>query len=56
MFHTQVLTNLLDYTMEIQEAIERPRFICGPLDPGDVRDAVRIEARVPAAVRFSSCW
>ena len=51
MFHTQVLTNLLDYGMEIQEAIERPRFVCGPLDPGDVRDTVRIEGRVPVAAR-----
>lgn len=51
MFHTQVLTNLLDYGMEIQEAIERPRFVCGPIDPGDVPDRVRIESRVPAAVR-----
>jgi gamma-glutamyltranspeptidase len=51
MFHTQVLTNLLDYEMEIQEAIERPRFVCGPLDPGDARDTVRIEGRVRAQVR-----
>jgi len=51
MFHTQVLTNLLDYGMEIQEAIERPRFVCGPLDPGDVRDRVRIESRVRPQVR-----
>ncbi|HXJ81027.1 MAG TPA: gamma-glutamyltransferase [Candidatus Methylomirabilis sp.] len=51
MFHTQALTNLLDYGMEIQEAIERPRFVCGPLTPGDVTDAVRIESRVHAQVR-----
>jgi gamma-glutamyltranspeptidase/glutathione hydrolase len=51
MFHTQGLTNLLDYGMEIQEAIERPRFVCGPLDPGDVRDTVRLEGRVPVATR-----
>jgi gamma-glutamyltranspeptidase len=51
MFHTQVLTNLLDHGMEIQEAIERPRFVCGPLDPGDVRDRVRIEGRVAPVVR-----
>jgi len=51
MFHTQVLTNLLDYDMEIQEAIERPRFVCGPLDPGDARDRVRVEGRVPSPVR-----
>ena len=30
MFHTQILTNALDYGMEIQEAIERPRFFMGP--------------------------
>jgi hypothetical protein len=54
MFHTQVLTNVLDYGMEVQEAIERPRFVCGPLDPGDVRDTVRIEARVPAEIRTRS--
>jgi gamma-glutamyltranspeptidase len=51
MFHTQSLTNALDYGMEIQEAIERPRFVAGPIDPGDVADQVRIESRVPEAVR-----
>lgn len=51
MFHTQALTNLLDYEMEIQEAIERPRFVCGPLDLGDARDRVRVEGRVHAKVR-----
>jgi gamma-glutamyltranspeptidase/glutathione hydrolase len=51
MFHTQVLTNVLDYGMEIQEAIERPRFMYGPLDPGDILDTARIEGRVPAEVR-----
>ena len=51
MFHAQSLTNALDYGMEIQEAIERPRFVAGPIDPGDVTDQVRIESRVPAATR-----
>ena len=51
MFHTQSLTNALDYGMEIQEAIERPRFVAGPIDPGDVEDQVRIEGRVPEATR-----
>ncbi len=50
-FHTQSLTNALDYGMEIQEAIERPRFVAGPIDLGDVADQVRIESRVPAATR-----
>jgi gamma-glutamyltranspeptidase/glutathione hydrolase len=47
-FHLQTLTNVLDYGMDVQEAIERPRFIYGPIDPGDIRDHVRIEGRVPA--------
>ena len=51
MFHVQALTNLLDYKMEIQEAIERPRFVTGPIDPGDAADQVRIESRVPEPVR-----
>jgi len=51
MFHTQILSNLLDYGMEIQEAIERPRFVCGPLDRGDVKDVVRIEGRVAEPTR-----
>jgi gamma-glutamyltranspeptidase/glutathione hydrolase len=51
MFHAQSLTNALDYGMEIQEAIERPRFVAGPIDPGDVVDQVRIESRVPVATR-----
>ena len=37
--------------MEIQEAIERPRFVAGPIDLGDVVDQVRIESRVPEPVR-----
>lgn len=51
MFHVQGLTNALDHGLEIQEAIERPRFVAGPIDPGDIADAVRIESRVPEATR-----
>jgi gamma-glutamyltranspeptidase/glutathione hydrolase len=50
MFHVQCLTNLLDYGMEIQEAIERPRFMFGRLTPADPADLLRIEGRVPAEV------
>jgi gamma-glutamyltranspeptidase/glutathione hydrolase len=50
MFHVQVLTNVLDYGMEIQEAIERPRFMYGRLVPADAADLFRLEGRVPAAV------
>lgn len=51
LFHVQGLTNVLDYGMEIQEAIERPRFTFGTLDPTDPADLVRIESRVPEPVR-----
>jgi gamma-glutamyltranspeptidase/glutathione hydrolase len=51
MFHAQVLTNVLDHGMEIQEAIERPRFMLGKLDPADAPDVARIESRVPERVR-----
>ena len=51
MFHAQVLTNVLDHGMEIQEAIERPRFMLGKLDPADAPDVARIESRVPEPVR-----
>ena len=50
MFHVQVLTNLIDYGMEIQEAIERPRFMYGRLVPADAADLFRLEGRVPAEV------
>ena len=50
MFHLQVLTNLFDYGMDIQEAIERPRFLMGAFLPGDSDDMTHVEARVPADV------
>jgi gamma-glutamyltranspeptidase/glutathione hydrolase len=51
MFHVQGLTNILDHGQEVQEAIERPRFMFGKLVPGDAPDVVRMERRVPEAVR-----
>jgi len=50
MFHAQVLTNVFDYGMDIQEAIERPRFLIGAFLPGDPADTTHIEARVPGSV------
>jgi gamma-glutamyltranspeptidase/glutathione hydrolase len=50
MFHAQVLTNVLDYGMEVQEAIERPRFLIGAFLPDDPADTIHLESRVPPRV------
>ena len=50
MFHVQVLTNLFDYGLDIQEAIERPRFLIGAFLPDDPADAIHVESRVPPRV------
>jgi gamma-glutamyltranspeptidase/glutathione hydrolase len=50
MFHAQVVTNLLDYGMDIQEAIERPRFLIGPFLPGESADTIHLESRVAPRV------
>jgi len=50
MFHAQVLTNVLDYDLDIQDAIERPRFLIGPFTPEEPADRIRLEWRVPARV------
>ncbi|MBI4012590.1 MAG: gamma-glutamyltransferase [Candidatus Rokubacteria bacterium] len=49
--HVQVLTNLLDFRMDPQEAVERPRFVQGRMRPTDPDDRLRIERRVPGRVR-----
>jgi gamma-glutamyltranspeptidase/glutathione hydrolase len=36
--------------MDIQEAIERPRFIMGAFLPGDPADTINVERRVPTRV------
>jgi gamma-glutamyltranspeptidase len=50
-FHVQGLTNVLDHGMEIQDAIEWPRFANGRLVKDDAPDLVRLEGRVPLEVR-----
>jgi gamma-glutamyltranspeptidase/glutathione hydrolase len=50
MFHVQILTNLLDYGFDPQEAIERPRFLIGAFLPGDAADTIHLESRLPRAV------
>jgi gamma-glutamyltranspeptidase len=44
-FHVQVLTNVLDFGLDIQEAIERPRIVVGP--PEHEADLVWVEGRIP---------
>jgi gamma-glutamyltranspeptidase/glutathione hydrolase len=48
MFHVQGLSNLIDHGMNVQEAIERPRFVCGRLGGGGGQVTVQLEARAGA--------
>jgi gamma-glutamyltranspeptidase/glutathione hydrolase len=51
--HIQVLTNLLDFGMNVQEAIEAPRYIMGRAvseDPPSPLEPLRLEGRLEAAV------
>jgi gamma-glutamyltranspeptidase len=50
MFHVQIVSNLLDYGMDIQEAIERPRFLIGPFLPDEPVDTIQLESRVAPRV------
>ena len=50
MFHLQVLTNVFDYGLDIQEAIERPRFLIGAFLPDESAEMIRVESRVDADV------
>ena len=45
-FHVQVVTNVLDFGMEIQEAIERSRFLMGRFMPGQAQEVLKVEGRV----------
>ena len=49
-FHVQILTNLIDYGLDPQEAIERPRFLLGPFYPEDAADTVHLESRVARSI------
>jgi gamma-glutamyltranspeptidase/glutathione hydrolase len=50
MFHLQALTNVFDYGLDIQEAIERPRFLIGAFLPDEPADTIRLEKRVEPGV------
>lgn len=49
--HAQVLTNVLDFGMGIQEAIERPRWLAGRYIPGEDNELLTLETRVPEESR-----
>jgi gamma-glutamyltranspeptidase/glutathione hydrolase len=50
MFHLQALTNVFDYGLDMQEAIERPRFLIGAFLPDEPAETIRVESRVEASV------
>ncbi len=50
MFHVQIVTTVLDYGRDVQEAIERPRFLIGAFLPGEPADTIHVEDRVGARV------
>jgi len=39
---------MIDFGMDVQEAVEMPRFVSGRLALGEVRDTLHVEARFPA--------
>ena len=46
--HLQTYVSLIDYGLNIQEALEAPRFLSGRFALGEPRDTLHIEARFPA--------
>ncbi len=44
---TQAYVGLLDYGLDIQQAVEMPRFLSGRFALGEARDTLHIEARFP---------
>ncbi len=45
----QAYVGLIDYGLNIQQALEMPRFLSGRFALGEARDTLHIEARYPAA-------
>jgi gamma-glutamyltranspeptidase len=44
----QLFSAMIDFGLDVQEAIERPRFLSGRFGLGEARDTLHIESRVPA--------
>lgn len=47
--HLQTYVGLIDYGLDIQQAVEAPRWLSGRFALGEPRDLLNIEARFPAA-------
>lgn len=47
--HLQAYTGLIDHGLDIQQAVEMPRFLSGRFALGEARDTLHIEARFPRA-------
>ncbi len=48
--HLQVLTNIIDFGMDIQQAIEAPRWLSGRRLIGEPLDTLRVEGRISESV------
>jgi gamma-glutamyltranspeptidase/glutathione hydrolase len=44
----QLYTAMIDYGLDIQEALELPRFLSGRFGLGEARDTLYLESRFPA--------
>lgn len=47
--HAQTYVSMIDYGLDIQEAVEAPRWLSGRFALGEDRDTLHIESRFPAA-------
>lgn len=47
--HLHTYVNMIDYDMDIQQALEAPRWLSGRFALGEDRDTLHIESRFPAA-------
>ena len=47
--HLQVYTALIDFGLDIQQAVEAPRWLAGRFAIGDARDQLNLEGRFPEA-------
>lgn len=45
----QLLTDMIDFGLDIQQALETPRFLSGRISLGEARDMLHLEGRMPEA-------